>query len=102
MANCGLFWITNSIMSATMGMNNRLLQEKAHERNEAFQLELEQAKALTQIQLEAEKIAYKRRLMKLSRQYRLKESVDSFDQQLKSVELQSFINNRYWPLHQSL
>ena len=45
MANCGLFWITNSIMSATMGMNNRLLQEKAHERNEAFQLELEQAKA---------------------------------------------------------
>lgn len=102
MANCGLFWITNSIMSATMGMNNRQLQEEAHKRNEAFQSELEQAKTLTQVQLEAEKIAYKRRLMKLSRQYRLKECVDSFDQQLRSVELQSFISNRYWPLHQSL
>lgn len=97
MANCGLFWIANSVMSAVMGASNRSIQEKAAQRNEDFQRELEDARNLTQDEMEAEKIAFKRRMMKVSRQYRQAESVQLFDQQLKGIELQSYIE-RYWPL----
>lgn len=101
MANCGMFWITNSIMSAVMNFTNQELRDKANERNEEFQLELERARTETQIEMEAEKIAFKRRMMTLSRQNRLKQSVITYNQQLEKIELQAFIG-KYWPLSQSV
>ncbi len=103
MANCGMFWITNSIMSAVMGMSMRYVQEKAHERNEAFQLELQRAKEITQVKMEAEKIAFKRHMMNISRNYRFVQNATVFEQQLDAIELQAFLNgNKYWPLHPSI
>ena len=100
-ANCGLFWVSNSIVSTIMQAKNRELQEKAAQRNLDFQRELEDARNITQDEIEAEKIAFKRRVMKLSRQYRQDESAKMFDQQLKTIELQSFIE-KYWPLAPAL
>lgn len=100
-ANCGLFWVTNSIVSTIMGASNRRVHDEASQRNLDFQRELEDARNIAQDEIEAEKIAFKRRLMKLSRQYRQTESVQMFDQQLKTIELQSFIE-KYWPLAPAL
>lgn len=103
MARCGLFWITNSIMAAVIGMSVRDLQEQAHERNNAFQEELQRAKDLTQIKLEAEKIAFKRRLMRVTREYNFIQNAELFQQQLDGIELQAFLsNNKYWPLDKSI
>lgn len=101
-ANCGLFWVANSIVSTIMGTTNCSLHEEAAERNLDFQRELEDARNIAQDEVEAEKIAFKRRVMKLSRQYRQVESAKMFDQQLKTIELQSFIEKKYWPLAPAL
>lgn len=100
-ANCGLFWVANSIVSTIMGATNRSIHEEASQRNLDFQRELEDARNIAQDEMEAEKIAFKRRVMKLSRQYRQTESAQMFDQQLKTIELQSFIE-KYWPLAPAL
>lgn len=100
-ANCGLFWVANSIVSTIMGTTNRSIHEEAAQRNLDFQRELEDARNIAQDEIEAEKIAFKRRVMKLSRQYRQTESAEMFDQQLKTIELQSFIE-KYWPLAPAL
>lgn len=93
----GTFWIANSITSCLLGASNREIQAKAAERNSEFQLELEKVRNIAQDNLEAEKIAFKRRQMAISRQYRIEEAGLAFDQQLSAIELQSFIE-RYWPL----
>lgn len=101
--NCGLFWVSNSIVSTIIQANIREIQEEAAQRNLDFQRELEDARNITQDEIEAEKIAFKRRVMKLSRQYRQDESAKMFDQQLKTIELDLFINDKkYWPLAGSL
>lgn len=100
-ANCGLFWVANSIVSTIMGTTNRSIHEESSQRNLDFQRELEDARNIAQDEIEAEKIAFKRRVMKLSRQYRQIESAQMFDQQLKTIELQSFIE-KYWPLAPAL
>lgn len=100
-ANCGLFWVANSIVSTIMGTTNRSIHEEATQRNLDFQRELEDARNIAQDKIEAEKIAFKRRVMKLSRQYRQAESAKMFDQQLKTIEIQSFIE-KYWPLAPAL
>lgn len=97
----GFFWVANSMLATMMGHNNRVLQTEASLRNQEFQIELENARNLAQDELEAEKIAFKRRMMKLSRMYRQKESYRSFEQQLQAIELQSYIE-RYWPLAKAL
>lgn len=99
-ANCGLFWVANSVVSTIMVTTNCSLHEEAAQRNLDFQRELEDARNIVQDEVEAEKIAFKRRVMKLSRQYRQAESAEMFDQQLKTIELQSFIE--YWPLAPAL
>ncbi len=101
LANCGLFWIANSIMSTIMGKTNRDAQRKASERNLEFQRELETLRNENMAEMEREKIAFKRQQMKVSRQYRQIESAESFNQQLARIELQAFISN-YWPLDKSL
>lgn len=100
-ANCGLFWVANSVVSTIMVTTNCSLHEEAAQRNLDFQRELEDARNIAQDEVEAEKIAFKRRMMKLSRQYRQAESAKMFDQQLKAIELQSFIK-KYWPLAPAL
>lgn len=97
----GFFWVANSMLATMMGQNNRVLQTEAAQKNQEFQLELEEARNVAQDELEAEKIAFKRRMMKLSRLYRQKESYRSFEQQLQTIELQSYIE-RYWPLAPAL
>ena len=77
-ANCGLFWVANSVVSTIMGTTNRSLHEEAAQRNLDFQRELEDARNIAQDEVEAEKIAFKRRVMKLSRQYRQAESAEMF------------------------
>lgn len=100
-SNCGLFWVANSIVSTVMGATNRNIHEEAAQHNLDFQRELEDARNIVQDELEAEKVAFKRRVMKLSRQYRQAESVQMFNQQLGTIELQSFIE-KYWPLAAAL
>ena len=100
-ANCGLFWVANSIVSTIMVTTNLSIHEEATQRNLDFQSELEDIRNIIQDEIEAEKIDFKRRVMKLSRQYRQVESAKMFDQQLKAIELQSFIE-KYWPLAPAL
>lgn len=97
----GFFWVANSMLATMMGQNNRDLQIEAAQKNQEFQIELENARNLVQDELEAEKIAFKRRMMKLSRLYRQKETYRSFEQQLETIEIQSYIE-RYWPLAKAL
>jgi len=92
----GLFWVVNSINTTILGGKNRDLQAQIAADNEAFQLEMEHARNIAQDEVEAEKIAYKRRMLALSREWYIEESTKSYDVQLKAVELQAFIRN--WPL----
>ena len=84
-ANCGLFWVANSVVSTIMGTTNRSLHEEAAQRNLDFQRELEDARNIAQDEVEAEKIAFKRRVMKLSRQYRQAESAEMFEQMTEEI-----------------
>ncbi|MBP3471472.1 MAG: hypothetical protein J6K41_04460 [Paraprevotella sp.] len=97
----GMFWVANSISSTLMGWNNRRLQEKAHERTQEFQLEMERARNLTEDRKMQEEIAFKRRMMAVSRQYRQEESAVAFNTQMKAVELQSYLQH-CWPLDPQL
>lgn len=96
-ANCGLYWVSNSLISAGMGFVNRHQQEQNVMQNLDFQLVLEEVRNQAQDEIQAEQIAFKRKIMKIARQYRQEEAVKLSEQQLKSIELQSFIEN-YWPL----
>lgn len=84
-----------------MGWNNRKLQEQAHERSEEFQLEMERAKNLTEDKKIQEEIAFKRRMMAISRQYRQEEAAVAFNTQMKVVELQNYLQH-CWPLDSQL
>lgn len=97
----GMFWVANSISSTLMGWNNRRLQEKVHERTQEFQLEMERARNLTEDQKIQEEIAFKRRMMAISRQYRQEESTAAFATQMKAVELQNYLQ-QCWPLDPQL
>lgn len=97
----GMFWVANSISSTLMGWNNRRLQEKAHERNQEFQLELERARNITEDLKVQEEIAFKRRMMAISRQYRQEETAVAFNNQMKAVELQYYLQHS-WPLDPQL
>lgn len=96
-----MFWLANSISSTFLGMNNRKLQEKAQERNQSFQLEMNRAKEITEDEKLQEEIAFKRRIVALSRQYRQEETAISFNNQMKAVELQAYLQ-RCWPLDPQL
>ena len=96
-ANCGYFWIANSILSTVLGANNRSIQEKAAERNEDFQREMQELKYRAQDEMEREKIAFKRRMLAESRKNRAVESAIAFNNQLKKMQLEAFFEN-YWPL----
>lgn len=103
MTNCGMFWISNSIMAAAMGMSMRDVQEQAYERNLEFQSELQHTRENTQMEMEAERIVFKRRMMKMSRGFRFEQNAKAFEQALDGIEIQAFMNsNKYWPLQPSL
>ena len=97
----GTFWVANSISSTLMGWNNRRLQEKAQESTHEFQLEMERARNLAEDQKIQEEIAFKRRMMAISRQYRQEESAAAFSTQMKAVELQNYLQ-QCWPLDPQL
>ena len=93
----GLFWVANSISSTALGFVGRRKQLDVADENEAYQLELEEARNQFADEMEAEKMAFRRRMMEQSRQYRISESQKLYQQQLEGIEMQSFIE-RYWPL----
>ena len=97
----GMFWVANSISSTLLGWNNRRLQEQAHEKNREFQLEMERARHITDDERMQEDIAFKRRLMAVSREYRQEETRSSFNNQMKTVELRHYLQY-CWPLDPQL
>lgn len=92
----GLFWVVNSINATVMGADNRALQRRIAEDNETFQLELEKARNYAQDEAEAEKIAFRRRMLVLSRQWREEITASSLSKQLQAIQVQSLVAN--WPL----
>lgn len=93
----GMFWLANSISSTLLGMNNRRLQEQAQQRNQAFLQEMERARSITEDEKMREDIAFKRRLIAVSREYRQETTALSFKAQLQAIELKYYL--KYcWPL----
>ena len=80
-----MFWVANSISSTLLGWNNRRLQDKAHERNQEFQLEMERARRITDDERMQEDIAFKRRLVALAREQRQEVSRQSFNAQMQAA-----------------
>lgn len=97
----GMFWIANSISSTLLGWKNRKVQDKAQERSEAFQLELERARNLTDDQKRQEDIAFRRRMLEVARQYKQEESAEAFISKMKVDELQTYFK-QCWPLDPQL
>lgn len=93
----GMFWVANSISSTLLGWNNRRLQDKAHERNQAFQLEMERVRHITDDERMQEDIAFKRRLVALAREQRQETSRQSFNAQMQAIELKYYLQY-CWPL----
>lgn len=93
----GMFWVANSISSTLLGWNNRRLQDKAHERNQAFQLEMERARHITDDERLQGDIAFKRRLIALAREQRQETSRQSFNAQMQAIELKYYLQY-CWPL----
>lgn len=97
----GAFWVANSITSTVLGKYTRERHEEAQTRNLEFQQELERARFITDDERMQEDIAFKRRLMAISRQYKQEEGRASFNEQMKTVELSHYL--RYcWPLDPQL
>ena len=93
----GMFWVANSISSTLLGWNNRRLQAQAHEKNQEFQLEMERARHITDDERMQEEIAFKRRLVALSREQRQEAARESFNAQMQAIELRHYLQY-YWPL----
>lgn len=93
----GMFWVANSISSTLLGWRNRHVQEKVHERNQEFQLEMERARHITDDERMQEEIAFKRRLIALSREQRQEAARESFNAQMQAIELRYYLQY-CWPL----
>ena len=99
--NCGAFWVANSITSTVLGEVGIELQEQAQERNQEFQMQMERAQMITEKEKLQEEIAYKRRLLELSRQHQQKEAITSFNAKIKAIQLRAYLQY-CWPLDPSL
>lgn len=93
----GMFWVANSISSTLLGWNNRRLQAEAHEKNQEFQREMERARHITDDERMQEEIAFKRRFVALAREQRQEASRESFNAQMKAIELKYYLQY-CWPL----
>ena len=93
----GMFWVANSISSTLLGWRNRSLQEKAHERNQEFQFEIERARHITDDERMQEEIAFKRRLVALAREQRQEVARESYVSQMQAIELKHYLQY-CWPL----
>lgn len=93
----GMFWVANSISSTLLGWNNRRLQAQAHEKNQKFQLEMERARNITDDERMQKEIAFKRRLVALSREQRQEAARESFNAQMQAIELRHYLQY-CWPL----
>lgn len=93
---CGPFWIANSITSTFMGERNRNLQMQAAEENENFQRRLQEQQNLSQEEMERERIAFRRHLMDLTRQWQREERAQAALSLDINAELPHFVAQ--WPL----
>lgn len=98
-ASCGAFWIANTITATFLGEKNRNLQQKIAEENQAFQLQLEQMKNESQEQLEQEKIAFRRKMQNLTRQWMREERNSSLSNMEQSIQLGTYIQSFPLDLH---
>lgn len=96
----GGFWVANSITSTVIGFANRAIQNKATEDSIAFQHELQRAREITEDKKLQEEIAFKRRLVDVSRQYQQEQVAAQYENQIKRIDLQEYL--RSWPLNKSL
>ena len=97
----GMFWVANTLTSTFLGWNNREVQKKAHENNLEFQLEMERARFITEEERIQKEIAFKRRLMAVSREFRQTEKRAAFNEQIKALELKHYLQY-CWPLDPQL
>lgn len=93
----GMFWVANSISSTLLGWRNRGLQERAQERNQEFQMEMERARHITDDERMQEEIAFKRRLVAIAREQRQEVARESFVSQMQAIELRHYLQY-CWPL----
>ena len=96
-ANCGYFWVANSVVSTVLGKINRESQERIMLDSLDFQKEMERVRNSALDELEAEKIAFQRTLLKINRQYALEQRAKKINQQLDAIELDLYIRE-CWPL----
>ena len=92
-ASCGAFWIANTITATFLGEKNRDLQQKMADENQAFQLQLEQMKNESQDQLEQEKIAFRRKMQNLTRQWMREERNLSLCNMEQSIQLGTYVQS---------
>lgn len=97
----GEWWLVSSLSSVLFGKHNSTLQAEAQQRDLEFRQELEKLKEVTEDQKIQEEAAFKRKLLRLSRAYRQKESEVSFANKLNAMEL-AFFFERYWPMDRRL
>ena len=97
----GEWWLASSLFSVLFGKRNSTLQAEAQQRDLEFRLELEKLKEVTEDIKIQEEAAFKRKLLRLSRAYRQKESEASFANKLAAIEL-AFFFERYWPMDRRL
>ena len=96
-ANCGYFWVANSVVSTVLGKINRESQERIMLDSLDFQKEIERVRNSALDELEAEKIAFQRTLLKINRQNAFEQRIRKFNQQLDAIELDLYIKE-CWPL----
>ena len=97
----GEWSLVSSLSSVLFGKCNSTLQAEAQQRDMEFQRELEKLKEVTEDKKIQEEAAFKRKLLRLSRAYRQKESEASFANKLDAMEL-AFFFEHYWPMDRRL
>lgn len=93
---CGAFWVANAITSTILGGKNRDLQKQIADENEAFQMKMQRNQQLSQEEMERERIAFRRHLMDLTRQWQREERAQAALNMDIQAELPHFV--AHWPL----
>lgn len=93
---CGAFWVANAITSTVLGGKNRDLQRQIAEESENFQTKMQQKQQLSQEEMEKERIAFRRHLMDVTRQWQQKERAQSLENLSQTIELNAYKD--LWPL----
>lgn len=92
----GAFWIANTITSTFLREQNGDLQLKINEENLKFQAHIQGLQHLTQVELENERIKFRRHLLEVTRQWQREERASSMSNTALQNQLLHFAS--LWPL----